>query len=141
MSDRYIPTPAVDDPHHSWTRPLEFVEHALRLLPSVAGDELFACADFMTMGRIASTNRPDIVLYKHVVLRSYLNVDATGQTYRFVPPKRSSRVGYGTYRPHRSLRHAIDLLGLVDLRHLMPARSIGVFGRRSGSRQHSPLAS
>ena len=143
-SYRYVPSPREDHTDWSWHEPLELFERTLRASSQVPGDDLFDCGNFMIMGRLVCADRPDLLLYKHVELRTYVNVDTSGQPYEFVPPK-SRRDLYGSYRPHTSLRRAVADLGLADLawmRGKRPAPSVPRYRPigASGS-PHRPLAS
>ncbi len=121
-SYRYVPSPREDHADWSWHEPLALFERAMRSLPQNPDDELFACADFLIMGRLVAADRPDLLVYKHFELRTYVNVDTEGQPYEFVAPK-SLRDAYGSYRPHTSLRRAVADLGLADLVWMRGKRS------------------
>lgn len=99
----------------TWTSPLDMVRRALLGAGRRHSDQFLDVADFMIMGRLVRPGRPDIVLYKHRFTRRYLNIDPDGHTYRYHPPRRLHSNHLGSYRPHRSLRAAVDHLGLRDL--------------------------
>ena len=72
--------PTESEPLEPWFEPLHLVAAA------IAGNRLyrfFDCDDFMLMGRVVRTKRPDITLFKHRYTRRYLNLDATGRPYRY----------------------------------------------------------
>jgi hypothetical protein len=99
-----------------WFRPL------FDLFPTIPAEgslKYFDPDDFMVMGRIVRPPRPSITLYKHRYTRRYLNLDASGQAYRyFAPPLGSGRSGQ--YRQHKELRSALSGLGLWELPQLKP---------------------
>ena len=65
--------------------------------------------DFMLMGRVDRGSRPAVWIYKHRDSRRELNLDATGQAYRFTrTPKAAS---YGRFTACR-IRQAIFLADL-----------------------------
>ena len=82
--------------------------------------------DFMIMARIVRPPRPTIVLYEHCYTRAYLNLDADGQAYRYVPMRRSS---HGRY-DRQPLDQALRALGLDQLPWLKP----GLEGEQRGLR-------
>ena len=102
--------PLTDD----WRAPLECVARALVDSP-INSDQFFDLGDFMIMSRLLRSPRPDIVLYKHIHTRRYINVDDAGHTYRYYPPRTERTGRYGQYRPHKSLRDAVSNLGLWEL--------------------------
>jgi hypothetical protein len=94
-----------------WCRPLHLVERAIAGQPFA---RYFLVDHFMFMGVVRRRGRPDIVLNKHGHTRRYLNLDAEGHAYRYLPPPpTSSRLGQ--YRPHHDLVAAIDDLHLHEL--------------------------
>ena len=95
-----------------WWAPLQEV------VQSVAGVErhrFLAIEDFMMMARIRRSPRPSITLYKHVFTRRYLNVDASGQTYRYIARRDPLSPSMGRYVRSRSLDDALDSLRLWEL--------------------------
>jgi len=120
---------ALDVPHdtdplpHEWIAPLQLVA------ATQAGERLahfLDVDDFMVMGRIVRPPRPTIVLYKHAYTRSYLNLDADGQAYRYIPTRRSS---HGRY-DRQPLDEALRQVGLDQLPWLKP----GLEGEQRGLR-------
>ena len=108
--------PTESEPLEPWFEPLHLVAAA------IAGNRLyrfFDCDDFMIMGRVVRTKRPDITLFKHRYTRRYLNLDATGRPYRYIPP-RADADGSGRYVVHRDLRIALFQLALWDLPWMKP---------------------
>lgn len=95
-----------------WSRPLNKAAVAVAKLGDWA-DQFFDPDDFMIMGRLVRQGRPDIVLYKHVETRLYLNLDDAANAYRFCPPKDPMR-GDGRYVRQPDLRAAIDHLRLCE---------------------------
>lgn len=117
--------PDEDEPlDPSWLEPLEIVAATIA---SNHRYRLFDLGDFMIMGRVVRSQRPDITLYKHHYTRRYLNLDHTGRPYRYIPPRRDSR-GSGRYVVHRDLRHALDQLELWDLPWMKPGLEAKRFG-------------
>lgn len=109
--------PEADGPlDPEWFQPL------YDLFPSIPAEgslKYFDPNDFMVMGRIVRPPRPSITLYKHRYTRRYLNLDASGQAYRyFAPPLASDRPGQ--YLPHDDLISALRGLGLAELPQLKP---------------------
>jgi len=52
---------------------------------AAAGLPPFDPFDFMYMGRLTAVDVPDVHMYKHRWTRRYLNIDALGHAYRYVP--------------------------------------------------------
>lgn len=98
----------------AWIAPLHAVAHALANSTRIV-DSFFDPDDFMFMGWYQRTKRSRIMLYKHRDTRRYLNVDETGQTYRYVVPKSDDDRDEGTYRRYSSLQVAVDRVGLWEL--------------------------
>ena len=99
-----------------WFRPLFDL---FPLVPAEGPLKYFDPDDFMLMGRIVRPPRPAITLYKHRYTRRYLNLDASGQAYRYLaPPIDSDRSGQ--YRRHKDLHAALSGLGLWELPQLKP---------------------
>ena len=71
--------------------------------------------DFMLMARIRRSPRPSITLYKHVYTRRYVNLDASGQAYRYIAPRELTSSNHGRYVRCRSLDDALDSLRLWEL--------------------------
>jgi hypothetical protein len=107
----------------SWTAPLETVAEAVRERWRY---RFFDCADFMIMCRVRRRPRPDLVLYKHIYTRRYLNLDDTGAAYRFVAT--SGGPGLGRYLPQPDLDRALDQLRLWELPWMKPSLA----GHREG---------
>jgi len=104
-----------------WFAPLKFVA------ASQVGERaahFLDVEDFMVMARVIRPPRPKIVLYKHVHTRAYLNLDADGQAYRFVPVRGSDQGRY----IRRPLGVALRALGLDELPWMKP----GLEGERRG---------
>lgn len=66
-----------------WWQPLERI---LAHIPPERPYSFFDPEDLMVMGRVVRPPRPTITLYKHVHTRRYLNLDRTGQAYRYAAP-------------------------------------------------------
>ena len=97
-----------------WCKPIHMVEKAIA---GQAFAKYFRIDDFMSMGKLHRKGRPDLILHKHYLTRYYLNLDADGHAYRYLPPPPHSSSS-GQYRPHKDLVTAIDALHL----HEMPWR-------------------
>jgi hypothetical protein len=91
-----------------WCRPLHMVEAAVAGQPFA---KYFVVDDFMCMGMLHRKGRPDLILNKHIHTRRYLNLDANGHAYRYLPPPPGSE-SYGQYRLH------VDLVAAIDNPHL-----------------------
>jgi hypothetical protein len=63
----------------------------------------------MFMGAIDRGRRDRIWLYKHIETRRYLNIDAAGHAYRYIPPLFDRD---GRYIAHRRLADALAHLEL-----------------------------
>lgn len=122
-TERYLPMPRADRDDPAWREPLRLAERALRALPPSVGDDLFALGDFEIMGRVESAAHPPLVLYKHRRMRTHLNLDPSGRPYRFLAAQRFEY--FGTYRPHDSLRAAVDDLELAEMGRLLRRRGRG----------------
>ena len=94
-----------------WCRPLHMVDAAIAGQPFA---KFFRVDDFMCMGKLHRNGRPDLILNKHVHTRGYLNLDAEGHAYRYLPAPADS-VSYGQYRPFAELVSAIDALFLHEM--------------------------
>jgi hypothetical protein len=119
----------------AWTDPLDAVSRVLRDGNGVPSDQFFDCCDFMIMARVRRPKLPDLVLYKHIYTRRYINLDAAGHAYRYVPPKSLTSSARGRYVSHRDLRRAVTELGLWELPWMKPSlmsfqRGIGWGDRR-----------
>lgn len=98
-----------------WFRPLYDL---VPKVPAVGSLTYFDPDDFMLMGRVLRSPRPDITLYKHRYTRRYLNLDASGQPYHYLgSPLESFRSGQ--YR-RQDLDVALRCLGLWELPQLKP---------------------
>jgi len=122
--------PITDD----WLAPLECVARALVGSP-IGSDAFFELHDFMIMTRMIRTPRPNIVLYKHIHTRCYINIDEHGHTYRYYPPRTEGTGRYGQYRPHKSLREAVSNLGLWELPWMKPSLGVHRQGYRWDERR------
>jgi hypothetical protein len=94
-----------------WCRPLHMVEAASA---GHAFAKYFVVDHFMCMGMIHRQGRPNLILNKHILTRRYLNLDAAGHAYRYLPPPPGSSSN-GQYRPHADLVTAIDNLRLFEM--------------------------
>ena len=103
-----------DVPVEAVWQPLEAVARVAR---SSAHLPLFHEGEFMFMGAVSNAyKRLDVYLYKHVDTRRYLNLDVAGHAYAYlgsVSPAVATTTG-GRYRRFRSLRDAIDHVGLWE---------------------------
>jgi hypothetical protein len=111
--------PYEDEPlHEMWLRPLETVAR------TVAGNPRFPwfdIGDFMIMDGYLRRSRPTLILYKHYYTRRYLNIDESGHTWRYVPPKDwLHSKSYGRYVRHHDLFAAMDHLQLWLLPWMKP---------------------
>lgn len=98
-----ITFPSDDGPlDPSWFRPLHEVSDDIR-----QKFRFFDPDDFMMVGRIERNPRPSIVLHKHVLTRRYLNLDDSGQAYRWIMPKDPHHGGSGRYVKHACLDDAV----------------------------------
>ena len=104
-----------------WCKPIHMVDAAIA---GQAFAKYFRVDDFMCMGKLHRHGRPDLILNKHYFTRGYLNLDATGHAYRYLPPPAHSSSN-GQYRPHKDL---------VD-RHRCAAPPRDAVARRLGLRQ------
>lgn len=94
-----------------WCRPIHMVEAA------IAGQDFakyFKVDDFMCMGKLHRSGRLDLIMYKHWHTRRYLNLDAAGHAFRYLPPPPGSRQN-GQYRIYADLVVAIDALHLFEM--------------------------
>jgi len=91
-------------------------------LPALDPDE------FMFMGRIVRSGRPDLWLYKHIYSRRYANLDDRGTPYRYIPPKDVLRsTSNGRYVLHKDRRSAWWQLELLEFSPALgPDRSAAV---------------
>jgi hypothetical protein len=108
----YIFPPAPTGACNEWCAPLHLVERA------VAGEayaQHLRVEDFMVMAAVRRRGRPRLYLYKHSFTRRYLNVDAKGGTWRYVPGRYDRPGDQGTYVRCTNLRAAIDELRLWEL--------------------------
>ena len=98
-----------------WCKPIHMVEAAIA---GQAFAKYFRVDDFMCMGMLHRHRRPNLILNKHYFTRRYLNLDATGHAYRYLPPPPRS-TSSGQYRPHKDLVSAIDALQLHEMQWLV----------------------
>ncbi len=103
---------------HRRFAPLRIVARQLRSSP-VPADAFFDPDDFMLMDWCRADRPGSISLFKHIDTRRYLNLDASGTAYRYVPPA-DARSGTGAYVRHPDLRDALHQLGLWELPWLRP---------------------
>ena len=78
-------------------------------------DSFFNIDDFMHMSWCHEARPHGLMLYKHRDTHRYLNLDAGGQAYRYLPPQSDEAGDLGSYEPHDCLRDALDHLGLWEL--------------------------
>jgi hypothetical protein len=117
-------------PDPGWWAPLMLFGLAMARegLPALDPDE------FMLMGRIVRSGRPDLWLYKHIYSRRYANLDDRGTPYRYIPPKDVLRSkSDGRYVLHKDPRSAWWQLDLLDF-------SPALRGDRSGAPCDEPPA-
>jgi hypothetical protein len=118
--------PFDDEPlHEMWLRPLDGIARAMDGHPRA---RFFELGDFMIMDGYLRRSRPTLVLYKHYFTRRYLNIDESGHTYRYVPPRDWRGTYNGRYVPHQDLLEAIDHLQLW----LLPWMKDGLEHERHG---------
>ena len=82
----------------------------------------FDVDDFMVMCGWRRSGRPLLTLYKHVHTRMYLNVDAAGDVWRYVAPRRGNDDAVGSYRRLASVDEALERLELEEMPWLDPER-------------------
>ncbi len=70
--------------------------------------------DFMLMGRIDRASRPAVWIYKHRGSRRELNLDATGQAYKFTRTPNASSYGRFTACDIRTAVYGADLPTFVE---------------------------
>jgi len=118
MRMQFLDDVTANDP--AWAEPVFSVQRALEHSTFLA-DRFFEPRDFLHRGKVLRSGRPDIFLFQHFYTRRYINLDASGHAYRYLPPKRDARPEYlGQYRPHSDLRHAVDNLGLWEMPWMKP---------------------
>ena len=100
--------------HAAMWAPLHLVHDRLKLSTRL-DDSFFDIDDFMHMSWCHETLPHGLMLYKHRDTRRYLNLDACGQAYRWVPSPLDEIRDHGRYEPHACLRDALDHLGLWEL--------------------------
>lgn len=116
--DRNLVFPDDGPLHDSWRTPLEAVTRVVTGNPRFP---FYDPDDFMIMCRVLRGPRPSLVLYKHYYTRRYLNLDDTGHTYRYVPPKDLYNSRHdGRYLAHKDFLTAMDHLELWHLPWLKP---------------------
>jgi hypothetical protein len=96
----------------AWCEPIHKVERAIAGQPF---GRFCRSEDFMCMGKVHRSSRPDLILNKHRATRRYLNLDSEGHAYRYVPPKDPNSLAEGSYRKYGNLVDAIDELDLYLL--------------------------
>jgi hypothetical protein len=109
--DYLFPPPPTGD-CNEWCAPLHLVEAAVAGQPYA---EHFRVEDFMVMAAVRRRSRPRLYLYKHSFTRRYLNVDAKGGTWRYLPGRYDHPGDQGTYVRCTNLQAAIDELRLWEL--------------------------
>ncbi|MET0901994.1 MAG: hypothetical protein ABWZ52_02030 [Acidimicrobiales bacterium] len=70
--------------------------------------------DFMLMGRVDRGSRPSVWIYKHRDSRRELNVDSTGQAYKFSRTPNAAGYGRFTACDIRTAVHQADLPRFVE---------------------------
>ncbi len=110
-------------------RPLGAVSRVVRASPDLPP---FHPGEFMCMATLENRRKGIVLrLYKHYDTRRYINIDQAGHTYEYWPGsdeqwERDKAVTPdfgGRYRLHRSLRHAVDRLGLWEFEGAQLMRS------------------
>ena len=96
---RHQPPPARSDLLARRFAPLRLVAERLRA-SAVPADAFFDPDDFMLMSWCRADRPQDVMLFKHVDTRHYLNLDADGAAYRYVPPATDAADDEGTYVRH-----------------------------------------
>jgi hypothetical protein len=100
--------------------PLFSVQRALEHSGFVS-DRFFEPFDFVYMGTVLRSGRPDVHLFKHFYTCRFLYLDDDGISYRFLSPRHDAHPSYtGSYRPHPDLRPAIDKLDLWEMPWMKP---------------------
>ena len=103
------------DPHQPFdparVAPLLAVAQLLASSPRSV-DACFDPDDFMDLSWCRRDRPPGMRIFKHVRTRRYLNLDAGGRAYRYVPPRPDHPDRAGFYRLHQTLGDAIDHLEL-----------------------------
>jgi hypothetical protein len=116
---RHDPPPERFDPLARRFAPLRLVADRLRT-STVPADAFFDPDDFMLMSWCRSDCPGHVMLFKHVDTRRYLNLDANGDAYRYVPPAADTPDGDARYVRHTTLREAVDGVGLWELPWMRP---------------------
>jgi hypothetical protein len=70
--------------------------------------------DFMLMGRVDRGSRPSVWIYKHRDSRRELNLDSTGQPYKFIRTPNGKSYGRFTACDLRTAIHQADLPAFVE---------------------------
>lgn len=116
---RHQPPPERSDPLARRFAPLRLVAERLAT-STVPADAFFDPDDFMLMSWCRSDRPKDVMLFKHIDTRHYLNLDADGAAYRYVPAATDDPDDQGTYVRHMTLRDAVDAVGLWELPWMRP---------------------
>jgi hypothetical protein len=112
---RTAPAPGPDLLVRRFT-PLRLVAERLAT-STVPADAFFDPDDFMLVTWCRRDRAPGVDVFTHVDTRRSLNLDPDGVPYRHVP---EAAPGAGRYERHRTLRAAVDALGLWELPWLRP---------------------
>ena len=102
-----------------WCAPLHQVNERIQHHPHAV---FFDVDDFMVMSGWRRPGRSLLILYKHVHTRHYLNVDAVGDVWRYVAPRKGSDQLPGAYRRLASVDEALVRLGLEEMPWMDPER-------------------
>ncbi len=94
--------------------PLHLVEDSLATSTRL-DDSFFDIDDFMHMSWCHDERPQGLMLFKHRDTRRYLNLDARGHAYRYLPAQPNNGDDLGSYEPHACLRDALDHLELWEL--------------------------
>ena len=97
---------------------------------------LFDVDDFMIMGGWRRNGKPLLYLYKHGFTRRYLNIDADGEAWRYVEPKRLDSNHPGRFIRLPSLESAVNSLGLWEMPWMDPDRFGHLRDSCSGDASH-----
>jgi hypothetical protein len=116
---RHQPPPERSDLLARRFAPLRLVAEKLRA-STVPADAFFDPDDFMLMSWCRSDRPKDVMLFKHIDTRRYLNLDGDGAAYRCVPPATDELGDEGAYVRHATLREAVDAVGLWELPWMRP---------------------
>ncbi len=104
---------------NEWCAPLHQFHDRIRQHPHAV---FFDVDDFMLMCGLQRPGHPLLILCKHRETRRYLNVDAAGDVWQYVAPRKFSDRTPGTYTRLASVEEALEGLGLEEMPWMDPDR-------------------